>query len=289
MSILFPVLFPIFSLIVVGYAYAKFRQIDMAFANRLNMDIFIPALLIDALAQKSFSLMDYQGLLVAGVIIVLLSGVLAWGFAKLMGYSVQMFVPSMMFNNCGNMGLPLAVLAWGQDALSAAVVLFLSSNLLHFTLGAYIVGGKISWWNLLKMPVNIATIIGLTVSFAQWEIPAMIDKPIEMLAQVAIPLMLVALGVRMTTVDLSAWRIGLIGAIACPAISVIVAFGLLLVMPFEAEQRVQLLMFAALPPAVLNYMFAEKYNQQPTEVASMVVVGNAFSVVVLSLMLLYLG
>lgn len=289
MSILFPVLFPIFVLILIGYLYAKIRPIDMEFANRLNMDIFIPALLIVALSRKSFNLFDYQQLAFSALIVVLLSGVVAWIVAKAMKLSVPMFVPTMMFNNCGNMGLPLAVLAWGDEALSAAVVVFLSSNLLHFTLGAYIVGGKISWWNLLKMPVNIATIIGLIISFTQYQIPPAIFKPIEMLGQIAIPLMLVSLGVRMTTVDLKAWRIGLIGAIACPLISVVVAFGVLIFIPLEPFQRVQLLMFAALPPAVLNYMFAEKYQQQPTEVASMVVVGNAFSVFVLSLMLLYLG
>ena len=60
MSILFSVLFPIFILILIGYFYARVRQIDMAFANRLNMDVFLPALLIDALSRKSFNLIDYQ-------------------------------------------------------------------------------------------------------------------------------------------------------------------------------------------------------------------------------------
>ena len=288
MAILFPVLFPIFVLILVGYLYAKFRHVDMEFANRTNMEIFIPALLIEALSRKSFNLIDYQLLAIAGILVVLLSGVLAWVFAKTFKLSVPMFVPSMMFNNCGNMGLPLAILAFGEEALSAAVVLFLVSNLLHFTLGTYIVGGKISWWNLIKMPVNIATIIGLVISFTHWEMPEVIHIPIQMLSQVAIPLMLVSLGVRMTTVDLSAWRLGMIGAVLCPLFSVVIAFVLLLFIPIEPTQRIQLLIFATLPPAVLNYMFAEKYNQQPTEVASMVVVGNALSLFTLALMLLYL-
>ncbi len=289
MTIIFPVLFPIFALILVGYLYAKFRDINMEFANRMNMEIFIPALLIDALSRQNFSLFDYQDLALAGVFVVLFSGVLAWGFAKVFKLSIPMFVPSMMFNNCGNMGLPLAVLAFGEEALSAAVIVFLVSNLFHFTLGTYIVGGKISWWNLLKMPVNVATIIGLTISLTKWNMPEVIYTPIKMLAQIAIPLMLVSLGVRMTQVDLSAWRIGVVGAILCPLFSVIAAFLILLVLPLEPIQRTQLLLFAALPPAVLNYMFAEKYQQKPTEVASMVVVGNALSLFVLSLMLLYLN
>jgi predicted permease len=101
--------------------------------------------------------------------------------------------------------------------------------------------------------------------------------------------MLISLGVRMTSVDFSAWRIGLIGAIMCPLVSVIAAFLILLFIPLEPMQRTQLLLFATLPPAVLNYMFAEKYQQQATKVASMVAVGNALSIFSLSLMLLYLA
>jgi len=294
MSILLPVLFPIFAIILVGFLYAIYnkknnRAVDIAFANRMNMELFIPALLIDALSRQNFALLDYQPLALAGFLMVLLSGFFAWLFAKAFSLSTPMFVPSMMFNNSGNMGLPLAVLAYGDDALSAAVILFLMSNLLHFTLGTYIVGGKISWWDLLKMPVNIATIIGLLISFSHWQMPEIIHIPIKMLAQIAIPLMLISLGVRMTSVDFSAWRIGLIGAIMCPLVSVVAAFLLLLFIPLEPMQRTQLLLFATLPPAVLNYMFAEKYQQQPADVASIVAVGNALSIFSLSLMLLYLA
>ena len=35
-----------------------------------------------------------------------------------------------------------------------------------------------------------------------------------------------------------------------------------------------LLVFGALPPAVLNYVFAERYRQEPDKVASIVMVGN---------------
>ena len=69
---------------------------------------------------------------------VLGSGLLAWPFARLLHEDRRTFVPPMMFNNCGNMGLPLAVLAFGQPGLSAMVALFTISNLLHFTLGIWI-------------------------------------------------------------------------------------------------------------------------------------------------------
>lgn len=289
MNLVFPVLLPIFTLILIGFLYAKFRDVNMETANRMNMDIFIPALLIDALSRQSFSILNYQSLALAAVIIILVSGILAWLFAKAFKLSVSMFVPSMMFNNSGNMGLPLAVLAFGENALSAAVILFLAENLLHFTLGTYIVNGRISWWNLIKMPINIATIIGLTFSFTHWQMPELLYTPIHLLSQIVIPLMLVSLGVRMTQIDLSAWKIGFIGALVCPIVAVIPACIVILLIPLEPVQRAQLLVFATLPPAVLNFMVAEKYNKSPVEVASIVAVGNAFSIVSLSLMLLYIS
>ena len=65
------------------------------------------------------------------------SGLVAWPLARLLQVETKTFVPPMMFNNSGNMGLPLAVLAFGEAALPAAVVLFLVENLLHFSLGAW--------------------------------------------------------------------------------------------------------------------------------------------------------
>ena len=41
----------------------------------------------------------------------------------------------------------------------------------------------------------------------------------------------------------------------------------------------------ALPPAVLNYMLAERYDQQPRRVASIVLLGNFGSVIVIPLVL----
>ena len=44
-------------------------------------------------------------------------------------------------------------------------------------------------------------------------------------------------------------------------------------------------MFGALPPAVLNYMLAERYGQEPDKVASMVLIGNLATVVFMPLAL----
>lgn len=261
----------------------------MSAANLINLELFIPALLIDVLAQKNFDLIAYWNVILACFIATLLVGALAWLVSRRLNLPIRLFVPSMMFNNSGNMGLPLAVFAFGEDALAMAVILFLVSNLLHSTLGLRIVGGRIAWWRVLTTPINIAMIIGLSISFNHWQLPQAIHLPIHMLGQIAVPLMLIALGVRMVDVDLSLWKVGVLGAIVRPIIGVASALVIMLFLPLEEGQKAQFLLFSTLPPAVLNYMFAEKYAQHPAEVASIVVIGNALSIITLLIMLLYLG
>ena len=50
-------------------------------------------------------------------------------------------------------------------------------------------------------------------------------------------------------------------------------------------QVASLWVFAALPPAVLNYMVAEQYKQEPHKVASLVLLSNLGSLVVMPVVL----
>ena len=101
------IVFPVFSIVALGYIYARFRKdTDMSSGNRINMDIFTPALIFDTMSASNYALADYKYLSLAGLIVVLGSGLIALPVAKLMGYQWKTFVPPMMFNNSGNMGVP---------------------------------------------------------------------------------------------------------------------------------------------------------------------------------------
>ena len=112
-----------FAVVALGYWYGRVKKPDMRFANQLNMEIFVPALVFSALASKSFDIEAYWLLAVGGAIVILGSGLLAWPVGRFLGIDSRVFVPPMMFSNCGNMGLPLAILAFGEQALPAAVML----------------------------------------------------------------------------------------------------------------------------------------------------------------------
>jgi len=284
----FEIVFPIFAIVGLGYVYARRFGPDMASANRLNLEIFTPALIFSVLSGEGFELARYADIAFAAMLVVLGSGLLAWPFARLFGYGSRVFLPPMMFNNSGNMGLPLALFAFGEAALPAAMVLFLVENTLHFTVGNAMLTGHVNPLKLIRMPMLAATLAGLVVAVFQLRMPGPVHEAIDLLGQVAIPLMLFALGVRMTGVDLSDWRIGLAGAVLCPLTGLAMAWLVVMLVPLPQMQLAQLIVFAALPPAVLNFMLAERYSIEPRKVAAVVLLGNLASLLVLPAVLYFL-
>src|SRR4030095_6898832 len=111
------IILPVFVVILVGYLYARRFRPDMTQVNHLSMLILGPALIFSALASKEFDLGANLALIAGSVGVVLGSGLLAWPVARLAKVDYRTLVPTAMFNNCGNMGLPLALLAVRQAGL----------------------------------------------------------------------------------------------------------------------------------------------------------------------------
>ena len=283
----FEIVFPLFAIALLGYLYARRFGPDMASANRLNLEIFTPALIFSVLAGEGFELARYAELALGALIVVTGSGLLAWPLARLFGFPTKVFLPPMMFNNSGNMGLPLALFAFGEAALPAAMILFLVENTLHFTVGNAMLTGHVNPLRLLRLPMLIATLAGLGVAVFDVPIPGPFHQAIDLLGQIAIPLMLFALGVRMTAVNLADWRIGVAGALICPATGLVLAWPASKLLTLPDIQVAQLLVFAALPPAVLNFMLAERYHIEPHKVAAVVLLGNLASLVIIPVVLLW--
>lgn len=282
------IIIPVFSIVLIGYNYSRRYKIDMAASNRINIDVFVPMLIFDIMSTGNFAFGDYSTLAFAGLLVVLGSGLLAWPVAQLFGYRWKTFLPPMMFNNSGNMGLPIILLAFGKQALPAAIVLFVLENFLHFSLGQQMIKQRWSLWFLLKNPMVLATIAGIGVSELGIVLPESIQLPIHMLGQVSIPLMLFSLGVRLTDLNLRDWPIGLTGAIVCPLSGLIIALLIIPWLNLPQEQLPIFLIFSVLPPAVLNFLVAEQYDQDPHLVASIVLIGNLGALITLPLTLWFI-
>jgi malate permease and related proteins len=273
------IILPVFSTIAVGYFWGRRVKPDMAMVNRISMNVLAPALIFSALSSKSFDVFGDAALILGSIGIVLGSGLLAWPFAKLLRQDHRTFVPPMMFNNCGNMGLPLAVLAFGEKGFGPMVALFVVSNLLHFTLGAWIIDHHARFGRLLRNPMVWSTIAGFLFAILRPPLPEWLAVTFKMVGDGLIPMMLLSLGVRLTAIDWRDARLGVVGGLVCPLTGLAMAGLLAPWLGLTPMQTGLLFLFGALPPAVLNFMVAEQYRQEPGKVASIVLVGNVMSVI----------
>ena len=284
-SQIFSIVFPILAIVAAGFLYGRKHLPNMEAGNKITIDVLLPALIFDVLSSTSFDLHEYQSLSLAVCIMVFGSALIAWPVAALAKFQFKTFLPPMMFNNSANMGIPLAVFTFGDNALPAAVVMFVTMNFLHFSVGIRILNPHASLWSMLRIPMIMSTLAGLSFSIMQWHLPELIMTPIKMLGQISIPLMLFALGVRLIDIDWKDWKIGITGAVICPLSGLMISIPAGYLLDLPDLQYSMLILFGALPPAVLNYMLAERYDQQPRRVASIVLLGNFSSVLVIPLVL----
>ncbi len=259
----------------------------MILPNRLNMDVFIPCLLFSVIYERAGVSGLFGNLALATSIVVLLSGVIALIVSRLFSINPKSLCPPIMFANGGNLGIPLIVLSFGDVALTAAVICFVIGNFFHITVGSYLLNKHSNILKVFTSPMILAVMLAMLLSLFEITVSNTLLEPIRMIGDICVPLMLFSLGVRLVDMKLSEWKIGMLAAILAPVSGVIIV---LLILPFIELTRLEqgaLFLFGALPPAVMNYMFAEHYKQEPSKVAAMVLFGNAFSVVSIPIALVY--
>jgi len=193
----------------------------------------------------------------------------------------------MIFGNTGNVGLPLALFAFGPEGLSYAVVVFAVMAIWTFTFGIWLVAGAGSLGKVLREPLVWATLLGGLFLWQGWQTPPFLTNTLELIGQMAIPLMLITLGVavaRLTPKGISSAVVLSLGKLVlCTGIAWLAAtvFGL------NPVASGVLILQIATPVAVTSYLLAEKYGADAQAVAGLVVVSTLISVGALPLLLAF--
>ena len=274
---------PIFVLAWVGFVYSRKVKPDLAGANKLVVDIALPALIFVSLSSKSFDPISALSFTAASVALIVLSGLVAWPFVGFSGASKQAFLPCVMFTNVGPVGIPLIALAYGPEGVAPAVVLLVLSNLLHFTLGAGVMSGKVDWRMVYANPLVWATVLGVASSQLQVELPVWLNTSLTMLGSILVPMMLLSLGARLATSQVQDAKVGAQSSVLILACRLVAVYAILWMVPMQGVERGALIFFACLPPAVFNFMLADKFQVEPNRVASTVIVGHFMSLAFLPL------
>ena len=279
---------PVFILAAVGYGWVKLGfEYRVEFVTRLAMTLSVPCLIFVALMTADIDPQALGSLSLASFTAYGLVSIVFLGIVKLRKLDTSTYLAPLVFGNTGNLGLPLAMFAFGEEGLSYAVVVFAVMAILSFTIGVWVVAGGGSPIRVIKEPVVAATFLGALFLWQGWQTPIFLTNALKLIGQMAIPIMLITLGVAIARLETN--NMG--RAVWLSAIKIVVSAGAawtaarwfgLAPIP-SAVLIVQL----ATPVAVTSYLLAKKYGHEAQPVAGLVVASTLLCVISLPLILAF--
>lgn len=277
---------PVFVLALIGYLWVRLgHEYPLAFVTRMTMTIAVPCLIFVALMRIEIAPQELLNLTLASLASYAACAVVFWGLLRLAGLNTRTYLAPLTFGNTGNLGLPLALFAFGQAGMNQAVVVFAIMAIGSFTWGIWHVSGGGGIRKAFAEPLVWATSLGALFLVMGWKTPLVVTNTIELIGQMAIPLMLITLGVAMARLQTTALRraagLALLKIILCAAI----AWGIAQAFALPGFTQAVLIVQMATPVAVTSYFLAEKYGADSNEVAGLVVASTILSVIGLPLIL----
>jgi hypothetical protein len=273
---------PVFFLALIGYVWRRTGlNFDIAFVSRLSMQVSTPALLFSVLSRIEVDPAAFRDLALASLALYAVIGAASWVVIRAARLSSRTFLAPFIFGNTGNVGLPIALFAYGEAGLAYAMIVFAVMAVLSFTVGIWMVTGRGSPAEALKQPILWGAALGIVTAWMGWPVPTVVASTLELTGQIAIPMMLITLGVAVAQLDVRdfgrALALSVLKAGLCAAAGVGVAawFGL------AGAPAGALILQAVTPVAVTNYLLAARYDAEPEVVASLVVVSTLVAIAVL--------
>lgn len=277
---------PVFLLGLVGFVWVRAGfDYSTEFVTRLAMTLAIPCLVFVSLMEAqidpaALTTLSLATLAAYGTVTVIMTGL-----GVLLRLPARTYLSPLIFGNTGNLGLPLALFAFGQEGLTYAIIIFAIMAVWNFTFGVWLVSGGDGVLKIVREPLVGATLLGGLFLWQDWQTPEFLTNTIRLVGQMAIPLMLITLGVavaRLHPQGLSrAAGLSVIKLIVCATIGWAIATTFALSPTAFGVLVLQL----ATPVGVTSYLLAEKYGADGPAVAALVVVSTLLAIAALPVLL----
>ncbi|MCP4359003.1 MAG: AEC family transporter [Chloroflexi bacterium] len=277
---------PIFIVAAFGYGLHRWKRLDIRPLSTIVMNCLSPALVFSSLVNSQLPGQELADIALFAVLNIMIMGGIGLLVSRLLRLSrrdTAALLIVIMFVNGGNYGLTLNQLRYGEAGLARAVVYYLTSTMILYTLGIFIASaGHLSLGQaarrLVTFPAVYAAVLAIIVYNWQIELPGPLLRGIEIAGAGAIPVMLLVLGMQIARVQgrpdgrLSISAISLRLLIG-PLVGIFVA-GLVGLSGFSRSTSI---IEASMPPAVFTIILATEFNLQPSAVTGIVVISTLLS------------
>lgn len=283
---------PVFLAAGSGLVLARTMQLDGRTLGRVLFYLCSPALVLRSLAQMELSGAALKNVVIVVSTVMAVTGLLGWLLSANLGRKERAAVTltSGIANN-GNMGIPIALFAFGQAGMELATIYYVFSAILTNTAGSVVASAGSTTIvralaQIVRVPMVYAAALGLLLSATGLTIPSPIFRAVDLLASAAVPLMLIMLGIQLSNVSLANREKGVARSVAVRLLAgPLLAWALCLALGITGMERNVLILQGAMPSAVIISVLAAEYDTAPRLVATNIVVSTLVSMVTLSLIL----
>ncbi len=293
------VILPVLAVAIIGGIVGRRLGLDLETLQRATFFLFSPALVFDGLATIELDTGVLARLLLVSVVLFIANAATGLGWARLRHAdpptTASIAVASALPNQ-GNMGLPMALLAFGSVGLEIATVLFVIGVILSasaaIALATFALDSGTPQDMLvapLRYPSIYAAAAGLAVNFIGIDVPVAVAASIDTLAQAAIPVMLVILGLSFQLPRLGDIVDPLFVTVSRLLGAPILAWVLLTRVGLDDTARDVVILMAGMPVAVNTTILARQLGANVELSVRIVVVSTACSVLTLTGLLGLLG
>jgi predicted permease len=278
----------------LGYLVGRVRAIDLAPITGLTVLVLVPAIVFDSLARATLprELLSRLALHFALQLAAIWAlTVVVTRVAGLSGPARGAILLAALFSNAGNVGLPLALFAFGSEGLAIAggwfAVLSIGASLIAPYLAARSsVGARAALGRVARQPIIYAVAAGAIANLLGVSVPGPVAKASQLLAGGAVALMLLLLGLQLARLSVreeapAATLATVIRLVAAPPIAWVVGR----LVGLEGMALAVAVVQASTPTAVTSALWAIEFDARPALVSAAVVLSTIASVFTLTILL----
>ena len=289
---------PVLAIAGVGLYLRRRFKVNPKMVSSMMFNVFSPALTFYALYSRDISGGEFLRMYGATLVLLwVVAGISLFvlRLQKVKGEERAATLLATFAFNGGNFGLSIVKFAFGDDALSWAVIAFVAGSTTAYTLGVYVASnGRASMRQSLLNVLRTPSIYALVLAFALKglginELPPAIERTVKLLADASIPLMLVLLGLQLGEMGtLNRLRLVFTGTtlrlILAPIIGVIMAglFGL------TGNARLAFIVQAGMPTAVMTIILATEFDTDRDLALNLIMATTIISPITLSIIIFLL-
>ena len=284
-NIILPVIFVVFT----GYLWNKYnKDFNPAAITKLVANIGLPCLIYDSLTRSNLTINIYFKIFLSALLVLAIGFLFGYLLIKIFKLpSIKLTTP-LMHPNTGNMGIPLSLLAFGNEGLALAAGFASIVMVSHFTANTAISSGNYSIKKIIFSPVLLSLIFSLIVLFYKIEMPNFFNSITNILSGFVIPLVLLSLGISLSKINIKKLRIGLMlglfKLISGPFIGLLVVY----LLSLDDNVAKVVILQASMPAAILTYLIAAQNNSYRQEIGTAVFVSTIGSIVSIPIILFFL-